>query len=539
MHVEVKADVILSSNAVFTAVDDSPRKASIAIIGNKIACVGSELEMEPYIGPKTKFYRFDDNLIMPGFNDVHTHVILGCLMEDTVNLLEAGSAKEAASLMRDFAEKRPNDQWILGFSWYHTYWENQQVPHRSELDAVIPDRPVFLLHAAGHIGWANSKALELAGINRDSADPVDGVIERDEQGEPTGILYENALSLVAKKAFTLQGEQRERIFTRFLGKAAKLGVTSVTDIFTLTGYEINELDLYEEFLKNGKLTTRIFFLTGLADIEQAKRLRDTYQFDKLQFSGLKEFLDGIVTAHTAHLVEPYSNRPETCGHKPPDRMKDLVLKADQEGFRIRFHAVGDGAVRFALDVFEEAQRINGKRDSRHTVEHIEVIHPDDIPRFAELGVLPSMQPEHMGLIERNHYVSCIGKGREPYTFPVKSLMETGATLILGTDYPIVELNPMFELYRAVSRVSGDGKPWNESEAVSLASALKAYTANAAYGVFKENDLGTLEQGKLADLIVLDRNLFNVPVSEIKDTKVKLTMMDGEIVFEDVPSDLFV
>ncbi|MFJ8235561.1 amidohydrolase [Ureibacillus sp. NPDC094379] len=533
MKIENKADYILSSNAVFTAVDDLPRKASIAIIKNKIAYVGTEAEMKPFRGPNTKYCDFGDKLIMPGFNDVHTHVILGCLMEDNINLIETKSAKDAANRVKQFAELRQEDTWILGFSWYHTYWDKQQVPHRSHLDEVIPDRPVFLLHAAGHIGWLNSKALEVIGVGRHTPDPPGGLIEKDENGEPTGILYESALSLVANVAYKLKGNRRERIFNHFLQKAAKLGITSVTDIFTLTGYEMDELDLYEEFNSRGKLTTRISFVTGLANLEKARYLRENYQSERLQFSGLKEFLDGIVTAHTAYLVNPYTNRSDSNGSKPPEEIRDWVLEADKEGFRIRFHAVGDGAVRHALDLFEEAQQINGERDARHTIEHIEVIHPDDLTRFATLEVLPSMQPEHMGLIERNHYILCIGKAREKYTFALKSLVENGAKVMLGTDYPIVELNPMLEIYRAVTRIAGDHKPWNEGESITITQALKAYTIDAAYGVFREKELGTIEEGKWADLIVLDRNLFTITPSEIKEAKVILTMMDGEIIFENV------
>jgi predicted amidohydrolase YtcJ len=354
---------------------------------------------------------------------------------------------------------------------------------------------------------------------------------KDEFQEPTGILYESAASLASKHAMKLTDNRKRQVFETFLSNAAKYGVTSLTDIFKVTDLEINEIELYEEFEQQEKLTTRIHFLIGLdADIQRAKFYRDKYRSGKLRFSGLKEFLDGVVTTHTANLVEPYTDIPDTCGPQLPEEMREYVLAADKEGFRIRFHAVGDGAVRYALDLFEEAQLKNGVRDARHTIEHIEVVHPNDIPRFKELDVIASMQPEHMELINKSHYFSCIGE-RSKYTFAIRSLLDSGAKVVLNTDYPVVSLNPFLEIYRAVTRVVGEGELFNGEEAITLAETLRAYTSTAAYGVFRENELGTLEEGKLADLIVIDCDLFNVPTERIKDAKVELTIMDGKVVFE--------
>lgn len=529
----MKADIILSGNAVFTGLEDHPSPAALAIVGNRIRAIGSPEEMEAWEGPKTKRYHFDNQLIMPGFHDFHVHVMLGCLQEDTVDLIEAPSEQAAAEQVAAFARKRPDDPWVLGFGWYHAYWQDQQLPHRETLDRVVPDRPVFLLHAAGHLAWVNSKALEMMKINRETPDPPYGEIARDEQGEPTGILYENAIAL-AKEAFQLPVERRERILRQFLHSSARLGVTSLSDMFPLPAIELGDLEMYKSFEEKGQLTTRIHFLTGLdGDLTQAKRLRDAHQSGTLQFSGLKQFLDGVVTAHTACLVEPYADRPEFRGEVPFSReqLTEWVEEADREGFRIRFHAVGDGAVRLALDLFEAARESNGPRDSRHAIEHIEVLHPEDADRFARLGVLASIQPEHMGLVNRKHYLTGIGQERYACTFPIETLKRAGAKLVFGTDYPIVSMNPMLEIYRAVTRTAGDGQPWNEAEAIPLADALRAYTAGGAYGVFREEELGSLEEGKLADIIVLDRNLFDVPGSEIAQAQVTMTMVDGQVVFE--------
>ncbi|MGZ9583140.1 amidohydrolase [Paenibacillus marinisediminis] len=529
-HIE-HADLMIISNAVFTGVDQTPKPAAIAVRGNRIIAVGAESDMTTLIGPDTKIYRFHDKLVLPGFNDMHLHVVPGCVMEDNVNLLEARSEEEVARIVAEYSTSRPDDEWVQGYMWYHTKWDDPKLPNRSSLDAVIPDRPVFLMHASGHTSWVNSKALEKLGIDRNTPNPAHGEIMRDEDGDPTGILFESAASTAWKHAMKLPEHRNRQVFERFLGDAAKYGVTSLTDIFKVTDLELNEIKLYEEFEREGKLTTRFHFLIGLdGDIERAKEYRDQYRSEKLRFSGLKEFLDGVVTTHTANLVDPYTDIPDSRGQGLPEEMRAYVMAADKEGFRIRFHAVGDGAVRYALDLFEEARQTNGIWDSRHTIEHIEVVHPDDVPRFKQLDVIASMQPEHMELINKHHYFSCIGE-RQRHTFAIRSLLEAGAKVVLNTDYPIVSLNPMLEIYRAVTRMTGTGEFFNEEEAISLADALKAYTATAAYGVFREDELGTLEAGKLADLIVIDRDLFQVPSEQIQDAKVVLTLMDGQIVYE--------
>ncbi|MDF2682140.1 MAG: amidohydrolase [Brevibacillus sp.] len=535
-----KADLILSSQAIFTGAGDHPLPGAIAIAGNRIVAVGSIEEIEPLIGPETKHYPFGNQLIMPGFHDFHVHLLLGCLYQDCVNLLTAASEEEAARMVKEFADSRPDDPWIIGFSWYHVYWKDKQLPHRYTLDRFLPDRPVFLFNAECHGAWLNSKALELLSITRETPDPPFGTIYKDENGEPTGYLYETAMGL-AQAAFDLPDAAKKRLFCGFLHQAAKLGVTSIHDFFPLPGLELGDLHLYHSFEEQGELTTRIHFLTALdGKLEYPLQLREEYSSGKLRFSGLKQFLDGVPTTHTAFLLDPYSDRPETRGGTliPMDTVKEWVVEADRNGFRVRLHACGDGAVRLGLDCFEAARKQNGVRDSRHTIEHIEVIHPHDISRFAEMGVTASMQPEHMAASQEfadNAYLARLGQEREPFTWPIKTLLTSGATLAFGSDFPIVELNPLTEIYRAVTRLHNDGLPeggWNPSERITLAQALRAYTLGPAYGTFREHELGTLEVGMLADIIVLEHNLFQFPTDMIRDTKVILTIMDGQIVYED-------
>lgn len=382
--------------------------------------------------------------------------------------------------------------------------------------------------------------MEIANIHRDTENPSYGIIGKDENGEPDGLLYEKAMGLVIRHAYNFTKDEKKELFANFLDHAASLGVTAVHDLFATESLEIlNDFDVFKEFEDNGKLTTRVHLWPALnGNLEHVKRLRETYQSDKLRVSGLKQFIDGVITPRTAYLLEPYADQPETRGEMsfPSDTIKKWVVEADKEGFSIRFHAIGDGAIRLALDAYEEAQKTNGKRDSRHSIEHVEVIHPDDIGRFKELDVTASMQPDHFAMSERGVYTDRIGNEREKYVFLINTLQKSGARLAFGTDFPIDVLNPLLQIYRAVTRIDNSGKTvWHPHERITLAEALKAYTVGPAYGTFREHELGTLEAGKLADIVVLERNLFDIPVEEIPDTKVQLTIADGNIVFDDTKS----
>ncbi|MDF2683724.1 MAG: amidohydrolase [Brevibacillus sp.] len=532
MSIQQKADAVLSSQAVFTGLTNEPEALSIAIIDNKITAIGSREEMNAWIGLHTKVYDFGNQLIMAGFHDFHLHVMWGSLSLDGAQLHKARSEEEAVELVRAYAASRPNDPWIMGFGWNSGHWVNQKLPHRSSLDRILPDRPAVLFHSEGHYVWVNSKALEVMNVNHDTEAPPFGIISKDENGEPDGILYETAIALVSDGAYELGKEQKARSFQNFLGHAAKLGVTSINDMYSIK--KLESFELFQEFAEEDKLTMRMHLLPELnGDIERVKRLRARYQSDMVRVVALKQFIDGVISGYTAYMIEPYTDQPDTCGETTfsPEVIKKWVAEADRDGFSIRFHCIGDAAIRLALDSFKEAQSINGKRDSRHSIEHVEVIHPDDIHRFQQLGVIASMQPEHLYATPRHAYEANIGEERSQYAWAVKSLKEAGATIAFGSDFPIVGLNPMAGIYRAVTRIDhSDQAVWNPDERITLAEALQLYTATPAYGVFREHELGTLETGKLADIVVLDRNLFAVPAEEILETKVVLTMVNGRVVF---------
>ncbi|MFJ7309798.1 amidohydrolase [Peribacillus frigoritolerans] len=539
-----KADIVLSSDAIFTGLTHEPTSGAIAILGDKILSVGSKAEIEPFIGSGTKVFNYGNQLIMPGFHDFHLHIMFSALSLTSINLFEARSAQEVAAKVLEFSKECPEEEWIIGMQWDAGYWHDKQEPHYRILDAVIPDRPVVLFHAEGHYTWVNSKAMELAGVTEDIRDPDFGRYERDKNGLLTGILYEEAQQIVLKEALRLTQNKKETILKEFLRLLSQNGITSVNDLFAPIDDFLQDYDLFEKLDKQGELTTRFHITPELdGNLDKAQTLRNKYESKKLQFSGLKQFVDGTVTGHTAYFLKPYSDQLDICGHPAldPEVLIDRVVKADELGFRIRFHAIGDAAIRLALDAFEEAVRKNGKRDSRHTVEHIEVIDSDDIERFSKLGVIASMQPDHMAASSREVYSSIIGPEREKNVFLTKSLLNTGASLALGTDFPVsISLNPMRQIYTAITRVdsSGDSQnTWHPEQKLTLAEALKAYTYGSAYGCFREHELGTIEEGKLADLVVLDRNLFDIPESEVLKTKVELTINDGKVVYKSEETSL--
>lgn len=533
----VIADKVISSEAVFTGLENEAKPAAIAIKGNKIIAVGSMEEIKPFIGFDTKEYHFGNQLIMSGFHDAHLHLMIGSLFSHaSINLSNAHSEEEVASLVKQFTQNVHADEWIIGYGWDHTNWEEKSFPTRFSLDKVVPNRPILLFHAEGHYLWVNSLALENAGVTKETKAPPNGEIQKDRNNELTGILLETAMNLVVDIALALPDKRKEELFEEFLKKSAQLGITSVNDLFASSFEKLNSFDLYKAYDVAGKLTTRIHLYPELNDdIERAISLREKYNSEKLQLAGLKQFIDGVVTGHTAYMLDPYLDKPITQGSPafPIETIKNWVAKADKEGFQIRFHAIGDGAVRLGLDMFEAAQIENGVRDSRHALEHIEVIHPTDIKRFKDLGVIPSVQPSHLALMPKESHTLRVGKEKDPYTYLCKTLHDAVEHIAFGTDYPIATLDPFKEIFHAITRLDFTGDyEWNSQEQLTLAEALKAYTKGSAYSTFRENDLGTLEVGKLADIIVLDKNLFEVEHREILQTKVLLTIMDGEVVYSE-------
>ena len=531
----MKADLVLTSKAVFTGLDEVPKPAAIAILENQIIAVVSIEEMETFIDEKTLVYNYENQLIIPGFHDFHVHAMMGGLALESLNLFEARSEREAVEMVKQYAATKGAGEWIIGFMWDSSYWDDKKFPNRYSLDQAFPDQPVVLFHAEGHYTWVNTRALVMASIDKHTPNPPNGIIEKDVNGELSGILIEEATSLITKYAYDFSKEKKKQLFQNFLHEAARFGVTSINNLYgTETLSKLDDFELFREFESSDELTVRMHLFPALnGEIEEAIKLRKKYQSSKLRVAGLKQFIDGVITSRTAYLLAPYADKPDTSGMPAHsfEEMFQWVEEADRHGFSIRFHAIGDAAIRFALDAYENAKHKNGNLDSRHSIEHIEVIHPEDITRFAELNVIASMQPGHFALSERDTYTERIGQQREKYVFVINTLKNAGAKLAFGTDFPIDSLDPLRQIYRAVTRIDSSGKEiWNPDERVTVSDAIKAYTLGSAFGTFREHELGTIEEGKLADLVVLDRNLFEIPPEEIIKTKVQMTVSDGKIVY---------
>lgn len=533
------ADIIISSNTVFTGLAKQPEPAAIVIKENKILAIEAETNIKKYIDNHTKVYSFKDQLVIPGFHDFHLHIMQGAVAINSANLFEARSEKQALEIIDEFSKNKPQNNWIIGFRWDAGYWDTQDLPNRYSLDQILPERPAIMFHAEGHYAWVNSKALEIANIHKNTPNPSYGFIGKDENGEPNGILYEEAMDAILLHAFNFSYTEKKEMFSKFLEYAASLGVTAIHDLHALK--LIEAYDVFKEFEDAGKLSTRIHLWPALEEnLERAKQLRAKYKSDKLRVSGLKQFIDGVITSRTAYLLEPYADQRDTQGETSfsPDLIKKWVVNADKEGFSIRFHAIGDGAIRLALDSFEEAQIKNGHRDARHSIEHVEVLNPNDIHRFKELGVIASMQPGHLAMSERGVYSERIGTEREKHVFLIHTLQNTGAYLAFGTDFPIDDLNPLRQIHSAITRKDSSGSNvWHPQECITLDESLKYYTFGGAHGSFREEELGTLEVGKLADIVVLDRNIFEVPEEDLLNTKVELTIVDGKVVYEHAENTL--
>lgn len=533
----MKADLIIQGSAVFTGLKDHPEELAIAIKDNKIVATGTIDEITTFKSDATQIIDAGDKLVMPGFHDTHLHLMAGVLFTQyACNLYEAKSLAETLDMLKQFADAHPDREWVIGTGWDYTAWGETEFPTRQDIDAVISDRPVFLLHAEGHYAWVNTKALEIANITKDTENPEYGIIYKDANGEPTGILIETAIALAGEYAYDFSPEERREMLAKFMEHANSFGVTSVNDFYMSRAHEkLEDYTVYEEFDKANKLTTRIHLYPPLnGDLEMAKRMKERYQSPMLKFTGLKQFIDGVVTGYTALMLDPYKDKPDTKGELsfPEETLQKWVTEADRAGYQIRFHTIGDGAVRLGLDLFENAQKENGKRDSRHALEHIEVIAPSDIPRFKELGVQASVQPTHLALMPRESHTERVAEEKFPYLYPNATLKNAGAVMPYSSDFPISPINPLPGIFHAVTRMDYYlEEPWNEQESISLAEALKAYTQVSAYSVFREDELGTIEPGKFADIVILDRNLFDVPAKEILETTVETTIVDGKIVYQ--------
>lgn len=536
-----KADLLICNGRIYAGKDLPEDNYFVAVKDGRIIKTGTKNEMDNMVGEDTTIVDLEgEKMLMPGFHDSHTHLIMAGMYQECINLDTYKSEEETARAVAEYAKTIPEGEWIIGFKWYHLYWGNKTLPTTKYLDKYIPDRPVFLLNAEAHGAWVNSEALKRAGIDKNTPEVPFGEIMRDEEGNPSGFLYEAAQGLVAKYAFDMS-EKREKDYIRtYLEKAKSYGITGANDMLPFFGVNLGSYETFYSMAENGELTTRIYAAADLCgDLNSIEKAMKEYSSDKYGIYLLKQFVDGVATTYTALLVSPYSDNKSTCGSTlmELEDLRKCILNAHKRGLSVRLHACGDGAVRAALDGFEEAIEKYGDTGARHAIEHNEVVHPNDLDRYKKLGVIASYQPEHLAItddFESNSYPLRLGEERCKFAWPIKTILDTGANVSFGSDCPVVDNSPFLEIYRAITRLHNDGLPkggWNPKEKISIAEALHAYTYVPVYGVKRENDLGTLEEGKIADMIVIDRDLFRASPQDIRDAKVLMTFLDGELVYE--------
>jgi predicted amidohydrolase YtcJ len=542
------ADAIVIHGRVWTGNPKQPWAQAVAIRKGKIEYVGDDAPVERMRGMGTKVINAAGKLVLPGLVDSHAHFFEGSIFLNRVHLEGSHSLGEIQKRLKEFAAKHPGNDWLVGAGWDYAAFGEAKLPHKRFLDELFPDRPVFLDSYDGHTAWVNSKALELAGIGRDSVNPQNGVIERDQQtGEATGVLKEDdAIDLVKKVRPPAERDDRLNAIRAGMRLANQFGLTR---IHAAGGHyesgDFDELGLYETLLSHSDLTVRLYVAyfvnppdLRLQDLDALEAAHKKYTGDWLTAGAAKIRIDGVVETHTAVMLEPYTDDPTTKGTLfwNADKYKAAVAILDKRGFQIFTHAVGDGAVRTALDAYESAAEANHSKDRRHRIEHIETLTAPDILRFGKLGVIPSMQPLHaypdddtLGVWLKN-----VGPDRGSRAWPWQSIRSSGGRLAFGSDWNVVTLNPFEGIQNAVTRQTRDGKPqggWIPQECLTVDQALEAYTLGAAFAGHREKWEGSLEQEKLADLIIVSQNIFDIAPQHIKDTKVVLTMVGGRVVYK--------
>lgn len=533
-------DYVVKSKNVFDGKNDFPKPMAFAVTGEKIVKI-LPYEYELLDGCRdSKLYDFGEKLIMPSFIDAHTHIFQAAIADSDYvcsDLSEAKSKEECVEIIKRYAQSHPDYKRIRGTGWFVGNWDNDELPNKIILDEAISDRPVYLQCADCHSYWLNSKALEEADI-RPNDNLENGIIGTFENGELSGMLIEPAACEPAnKKYMEFSAEELKNIHISFQQKLAAYGISAVSEMFAddYNDDTYNRYDVLKELDEDGLLKSYIFLYTklfGYTEFSKFKKMKDHYNGPHVSIAGLKGFIDGVTETYTGLLLEPYEDKPDTKGYGlplwPVGKMQQEISAANKEGISVRLHCIADGSVRMALDMFEESNKNNTHNNLRNTIEHIENIHPDDINRFAKIGVIASMQPYHV-ILSNGDKIIRLGKGRCKYEWPIRSLLESGASIALGTDCPVVDINPFNTIYAAVTRRDDKGNimcqnPW---ETLDMSEVIKAYTSGSAYAYGIEDIMGTIDENKLANFIVLEDNFFDMDYKEIMKNKVIANFFEGK------------
>ncbi len=525
------ATLVVSGARIWTGDRDAPWAEAIASRGDTIVAVGTRLEIAPYVGENTEVIAADGTLLVPGFIDTHVHFATGGFGLASVKLRDAATPGEFTRRIGDFAAGLEDGEWVLNGTWDHENWGGE-LPRREWIDAVTPANPVWVMRLDGHMALANSLALDLAGVDADTPDVEGGDIVRDAAGRPTGVLKDNAMSLVERAVPPPSEAQLDRAIEAAMRHVAAQGVTTVHDMAAWPS-----LAAYRRAHERNAMITRVYSVVPLADWRRlADEVRERGRGDEwLKIGGLKGFMDGSLGSHTAAFLEPFTDAPDDSGFliNSLADMRSWIGDADAAGLQVMVHAIGDRAIRDLLDIYVEVADENGPRDRRFRIEHAQHIHPDDIARFAAQDVIASMQPYHA--IDDGRWADrVIGPERALTTYAFRSLHDAGARLAFGSDWFVAPAKPLEGIYAAVTRRTLDGAHpdgWVPSQKISVEEALHAYTTGAAYASFEEDSKGQLAPGMLADFVVLDRDLFTIEPEEIRDVRVLRTVAGGRTVYE--------
>jgi len=534
------ADVVFRGR-VYTVEPAQPWAEAVAVTGDRISFVGSAAGAAPFIGSDTEVVDLGEGMLLPGFQDTHVHPVSGGVELAECDLNPATSVAQIERRIADCLAREPDAPWLQGGGFQLTLFEDG-APSRQLLDRLAPDRPAFLSSADGHTGWANSRALEAAGITRETPDPPpDGVIVRDAAGEPQGTLREGAMSLVERHIPPRSEAQLRAGLDRALRMAASFGVTTLHE----ANASERMLRVYVAAERDGALTARVIVALrtdpakGADQVGALIAMRESGSGMLVRPVAAKLFLDGVIEGGTAALLEPYTDRPDFRGELrwDPDVLAATVSALDEAGFKVHFHAIGDRAIRAAFDALEAARARNGDGGPRHILAHIQLFDPADIPRFASLGAVASFQP--LWAFADSYITDLteprLGPERSRWLYPIRSVVDTGAIVAGGSDWSVSSMNPLEAMETAITRRdsnAGGGPAWIPEERIDLETAIRLYTIGAAMAGDLEDETGSIAVGKAADLVVLDRNLFEIPVTGISDARVRMTMMTGRVVFRD-------
>jgi hypothetical protein len=529
---KMSADLIVINAKVRTMDANKPTAEAFAVLGNRIFAVGTNAEMRGFSGANTKTVDAGGKLVIPGFNDSHVHFLDGGAGLSSVDLRDAKTPQEFVERIKNFAAKLPKGRWILNGNWDHENWTPNNLPTAAMIDAVTPDNPIFINRLDGHMSLANSLALKLAGVDKNTKDVPGGEIVRDANGNPTGVLKDAAMDYVYKVIPEFTFEQKMEYLQAASDYAASLGVTSVQDMSAGT-----DVGVYQEMLRQGKLKTRVYAVSPVTDWQRWQKAGVRYAFgsEMLRVGGLKGFMDGSLGSTTAWFYEPYLDSPNTKGlpMADPSIAREFVRNADKAGLQVMIHAIGDRGNDEVLKIYEQTIAENGARDRRFRIEHAQHLNEGLIKRFASDKVIASMQPYHA--IDDGRWAhKRLDEKRLRGTYAFRTLLDAGAALAFGTDWYVAPLNPMLSVYAATTRRTMDGKNpngWLPEQKITVEEAVRAYTVGSAFAEFQEAHKGTISVGKLADFVILSDDIFSINPNNIEKVKVLTTVVDSKIVYQ--------